>query len=109
MDDPTAVWLAFLLGGAFVWLILCDVAFSGLRARHRAIYESIGSPSVFRNHSFAHAYGFLRFLLGGHYRELKDTVMVRLFAGMRIYFYAYLLFIIVFFAVVVLAPKGYAA
>jgi hypothetical protein len=75
--------LVFLTGMAIgmflllIWFCLCSWTFRRLRIRHAAIYETIGSPSLFWNNSPRNNFLFLKFLYRLNWRVSGDRTLVR--------------------------------
>jgi hypothetical protein len=82
-----------------IWFCLCGWTFRRLRMRHSALYESLGSPTLFRNNSPRIQMSFLMFLLGFSWRRLGDGGLIRACASMVALFTTYL---ILFVAVLVI-------
>jgi hypothetical protein len=70
-----------------------------LRERHRAVYDSLGQPTLFWNNSMKNSFAVLAFILGGRFSETHDSEVIRLGRFLRAFSYAYWAF---FIAVVVL-------
>ena len=79
--------VAFILFMAVViaWNVAAFYLFRALRERHAAVYESMGSPTVFSN--TGSVWRFLRFVLSGEWRDLADASVARLCRVMRVVFW----------------------
>ncbi len=86
------------------WVLLARL-YRILRTRHPETYEKLGRPVLF---SRKNGLAGMRFILGGHFRELDDPELLRFGRFLRIFFLAYfawlLCLIVLAFAV---APMPY--
>src|SRR5271154_2611829 len=80
-----AVGMCMLL----IWFCLCWWTFRRLRTRHSALYESLGSPTLFQNNSPRIQVSFLIFLFGFSWRRLGDGAMIRACSSMVVLFAIY--------------------
>jgi hypothetical protein len=97
-----ATLLAIMLSMLVVWFCLLKWTFWRLSTRHAAVYESIGSPSLFRNNTPKTNLQFFVFLYGFRWRRLDDSALVRVCWVMvvlaPIYFAVFAVLIAEFFA-----------
>jgi hypothetical protein len=89
IEQISAILFSVLVVSAITWLILILRLFHILRTRHAEIYDTLGRPSLILNNTIRNNFTTLRFLLGGHFRQLRDPELLRLGAFMQILFYAY--------------------
>jgi hypothetical protein len=86
--------LPFLFGAMLImvviWFALITRLFNQLREKHPAIYENLGSPSLFYNNSMKTNHLFLRFLCKNEFEVLDDPPLVKLCRFARIYLASYL-------------------
>jgi hypothetical protein len=68
--------LAIGVGMVLAWFCLCSWTFRRLRTRHAAVYESIGSPSLFGNNTPRANILFAKFLFGFDWRASGDRALV---------------------------------
>lgn len=70
-----------------------------LRQRHEDTWDSLGRPSLIANNSIENSIKTLRYLFGGHFKELPDPQFKVFCECLRLFDLAYLalfLFVIVF-------------
>jgi hypothetical protein len=72
-----------------IWWCLCSWTFRRLRTRHSALYESLGSPTLFWNTSPQTQLSFASFLFGFSWRHLSDPTLVRVCWSMVVFFIVY--------------------
>jgi hypothetical protein len=72
-----ATLLAIMLLMLVVWLCVCVWTFRRLSTRHAAVYESLGSPSLFRNNTPKTNLQFFVFLYSFRWRRLDDSALAR--------------------------------
>ena len=60
---------AVLFVMALIWLMLVHRLFRRLRQHHAPTYESLGSPTLFRNNSPRHNWLFAKFLFGSEWKS----------------------------------------
>lgn len=98
---------AALFLAALVWLVLMSRLYRILRTRHPETYEQLGRPTLFLNNSPQNGIATVRFLLGGHFRQLNDPELLRLGVFMQVFFYAYMVYFVSL--VVLMFTSGWSA
>jgi hypothetical protein len=79
-----ATLFAIMMVMVLVWLCFCVWTFRRLSTRHAAVYESLGSPSLFRNNTPKTNLQFFVFLYGFRWRRLDDSALARVCGAMVI-------------------------
>ena len=98
---------ATLVLSVLVWFVLISRLHRILRTRHSETYDRLGRPTLFLNNSVQNGIATIRFLLGGHFRQLNDPELLRLGAFMQVFFFVYVVFIICLVALMfTLAPTS---
>jgi hypothetical protein len=91
MEMSQNVWFAVLMVAVLIWFVLVSMLYRLLRESHAAVFESLGSPSLFLNNTIKNGLLTLKFLATGSFRELGDRRLTRLGTVMQIYFVAYMI------------------
>jgi len=79
-----ATVFAIMMVMVVVWLYVCVWTFRRLSTRHAAVYESLGSPSLFRNNTPKTNLEFFVFLYSFRWRRLDDSALARVCGAMVI-------------------------
>jgi hypothetical protein len=76
--------------------------FRRLRNNHRALYESLGSPTLFWNNSPRNNWLLAKFLFGSRWKSLDDPLLATVCSIMRAFLCVYVVGFLIFMAAVVL-------
>jgi hypothetical protein len=93
-DTLERVGLVVLLAMVAVWFVLISWLFRRLKRQHPAMYERLGSPSLFWNNSIRNNWLFMKFLLGSRWRELGDASVATACRFMRVFLVVYLMLLV---------------
>ena len=109
LNPKSVVWLfpilfAILAVSVFIWFVLMARLHRILRTRHSETYDRLGRPTLFLNNSIRNGAATIRFLLGGHFRQLRDPELLKLAGFMQVFFYAYSALFAVLIGLILVAP-----
>ena len=99
-STAVTVWFLILLGSALAWLSLAAALYRGLRLRHPALYERLGSPTEFGGYPIRifgitvfeasgnppMGFRLIAFIYGSEVRQLDDPGLRRICGVMRVLF-----------------------
>ena len=96
--------LPFLFGAMLImvviWFVVITRLFNQLRDKYPAIYENLGSPSLFYNNSMKTNHLFLRFLCKKEFEVLDDPPLVKLCRFARIYLASFMILFLIMFGLI---------
>lgn len=86
-SSPVTLLFFTLLAMAVIWLILVELLFRILAARHPSKYDEMGEPSL--NNNMRSNFRLLKFLFTREPKALRDSVLSLQVNIMRVWFVAY--------------------
>jgi hypothetical protein len=98
-DTMESAIFAILIAMVATWFALIIWLFRRLRTRHTAVFESLGSPSLFWNNSMRNNWLFLKFLFSSAPHGLSDATLSRVCGFMQVFFAVYLALFVVLIVV----------